>query len=135
MINNLSRRAAISTVAAIGILASAGSSALADAHLTQLRLSMSGSETDQRSVAMAEVFGPAVAEFASYEPAYNATLFAQGTELEAISRGNLEMSIASAQELAQFFPEFSIFTAGYVHQDSMFPMAWTSTIGLQSGLG
>lgn len=123
MINNLSRRAAISTVAAIGILAGAGSSALADAHLTQLRLSMSGSETDQRSVAMAEVFGPAVSEFASYEPAYNATLFAQGTELEAISRGNLEMSIASAQELAQFFPEFSIFTAGYVHQDAAHQVA------------
>jgi TRAP-type C4-dicarboxylate transport system substrate-binding protein len=28
------------------------------------------------------------------------------------------MSITSAQELAQFFPEFSIFTAGYVHQDA-----------------
>ena len=28
------------------------------------------------------------------------------------------MSIASAQELAQFFPEFSIFATGYVHQDA-----------------
>lgn len=84
----------------------------------KLRLSMAGSETDQRSVAMAEIFGPAVADFADYQASYNATLFAQGTELEAISRGNLEMSITSAQELAQFFPEFSIFTAGYVHQDA-----------------
>ena len=42
----------------------------------------------------------------------------RGTELEAISRGNLTMSIASAQELAQFFPEFSIFATGYVHQDA-----------------
>jgi TRAP-type C4-dicarboxylate transport system substrate-binding protein len=64
-----------------------------------------------------------VSGFASYEPAYNATLFAQGTELEAISRGNLEMSITSAQELAQFFPEFSIFTAGYVHQDAAHQVA------------
>ena len=38
--------------------------------------------------------------------------------LDAISRGNLTMSIASAQELAQFFPEFSIFATGYVHQDA-----------------
>ncbi len=115
MITKLTRRAALTSVAALSLMANA---AFADGHLIQLRLSMSGSETDQRSVAMAEVFGPAVSEFASYEPAYNATLFAQGTELEAISRGNLEMSIVSAQELAQFFPEFSIFATGYVHQDS-----------------
>ena len=38
--------------------------------------------------------------------------------LKPISRGNLEMSIASAQEMAQFFPEFSIFATGYVHQNA-----------------
>ncbi|WP_075219363.1 TRAP transporter substrate-binding protein DctP [Acuticoccus yangtzensis] len=84
----------------------------------QLRLSAVSSETDQRAVALAEKFGPAVADFASYEPHYNATLFAQGAELEAIATGDLEMSITSAQELATFFPEFSIFTAGYVLQDA-----------------
>ncbi len=83
-----------------------------------LRLSTPASETDQRSVALATIFGPAVAEFATYEPHYNASLFKQGTELEAIARGNLEMSIASAQELAAIFPEFSIFTAGYLHRDA-----------------
>ena len=67
---------------------------------------------------MANVFAPMVASFANYQPGYNGSLFAQGTELEAISRGNLTMSIASAQELAQFFPEFSIFATGYVHQDA-----------------
>lgn len=59
-----------------------------------------------------------VSGFADYQPGYNGTLFAQGTELEAIAGGNLTMSIASAQELAQFFPEFSIFATGYVHQDA-----------------
>lgn len=83
-----------------------------------LRMSTPASETDQRSIALAEVFGPAVSEFASYEPHYNASLIAQGSELEAIATGDLEMSIASAQELATFFPEFSIFTAGYVHQSA-----------------
>lgn len=117
----LTRRVAMAALLAAGSIA--GSAAFADGHKIQLRLSMAGSETDQRSVAMAEVFGPAVAEFASFEPSYNATLFAQGTELEAISRGNLEMSITSAQELAQFFPEFSIFTAGYVHQDAAHQVA------------
>ena len=57
-------------------------------------------------------------DFADFKAGYSGSLFAQGTELEAISRGNLTMSIASAQELAQFFPEFSIFATGYVHQDA-----------------
>jgi TRAP-type C4-dicarboxylate transport system substrate-binding protein len=112
----LTRRLAMAALVVAGSIA--GAPAFADGHQIQLRLSMAGSETDQRSVAMAEVFGPAVSGFASYQPSYNATLFAQGTELEAISRGNLEMSITSAQELAQFFPEFSIFATGYVHQDA-----------------
>ena len=122
MISKFSRRAATGAIAAVGIAAGALGPAIAEDKI-QLRLAASGSETDQRSIAMAEVFGPAVAEFASYEPSYNSTLFAQGTELEAISRGNLEMSITSAQELAQFFPEFSIFTAGYVHQDAAHQVA------------
>ncbi len=117
----VTRRVATAALVAAGVLAQ--TPAFADAHQIQLRMSMAGSETDQRAVAMAEVFGPAVAEFADYQPSYNATLFAQGTELEAISRGNLEMSITSAQELAQFFPEFSIFTAGYVHQDAAHQVA------------
>ncbi len=83
-----------------------------------LRLSTPATETDQRSVGLATIFGPAVAGFATYEPHYNATLFKQGTELEAIARGNLEMSITSAQELATLIPEFSIFTAGYLHKDA-----------------
>lgn len=83
-----------------------------------LRMSTPASETDQRSVALQEVFAPAVADFATYEPHYNASLIAQNSELEAIASGDLEMSIASAQELAQYFPEFSIFAAGYVHQDA-----------------
>lgn len=84
----------------------------------RLRLSAVQSETDQRSIAMLEKFAPMVADFASFEPHWNGSLFQQGTELEAIASGDLEMSITSAQELATFFPEFSIFTAGYVHQSA-----------------
>jgi TRAP-type C4-dicarboxylate transport system substrate-binding protein len=111
------RRSAIASVAALGLVATA-IPAMADGHKMTFTLATSGSETDQRSVAMASVFAPMVAEFADYQPGYNGTLFAQGTELEAIAGGNLTMSIASAQELAQFFPEFSIFATGYVHQDA-----------------
>jgi len=112
----ISRRAALAAAVAAATLASATFACAQDK--IQLRLSTPATETDQRSVALAEVFGPAVADFASYEPHYNASLIAQGSELEAISSGDLEMSITSAQELATFFPEFSIFATGYVHQDA-----------------
>jgi TRAP-type C4-dicarboxylate transport system substrate-binding protein len=89
----------------------------------KLRMSTPATPTDQRSIGLEEVFGPAVADFATYEPHYNATLFKQGTEIEAIARGNLEMSITSAQELATILPEFSIFTAGYLHRDAAHQVA------------
>lgn len=117
------RRTMLASVAAAAIaITTLGQSALAQDKVT-LRLSTPASETDQRAVALVEKFGPAVSEFANFEPHWNATLFNQGTELEAIARGNLEMSIASAQELAVFFPEFSIFTAGYVHRDAAHQVA------------
>lgn len=98
-------------------LAAATTPASAQAALT-LRMSTPATPTDQRSVALAEIFGPAVKDFATYQPHYNSTLFKQGTELEAIARGNLEMSITSAQELATIFPQWSIFTAGYLLRDA-----------------
>lgn len=110
------RTAALAVTLAITVPASPPS--LAQDDPVVLRMSTPASETDQRSVALAEVFAPAVADFADYQPHYNGSLIAQGAELEAIANGDLEMSIASAQELATFFPEFSIFATGYVHQDA-----------------
>ncbi|MDA0698036.1 MAG: TRAP transporter substrate-binding protein DctP [Proteobacteria bacterium] len=97
--------------------------AFAGDHLVQLRMSTPASATDARSVALQEVFAPAVAGFASYEPHYNGSLIKQNSELEAIASGDIEMSITSAQELAQYFPEFSIFATGYVHQDAAHQVA------------
>ena len=106
------RRAAIGSAVALSI---ASSAMAADMTFT---LATSGTENDARSVAMREVFAPMVSGFADFNAGYNGTMFAQGTELDAISRGNLTMSITSAQDLAQFFPEFSVFATGYVHQDA-----------------
>lgn len=47
----------------------------------------------------------------------NATLFKQGTEPAAMQRGNLDMAMISAQDIAKQIPEWSIFTAGYVIRD------------------
>ncbi|MEE9319459.1 MAG: TRAP transporter substrate-binding protein DctP [Granulosicoccus sp.] len=84
----------------------------------KLRLSSPATEADFRAQGLATVFADGVAEFAEYEPHYNDTLFKQGTELVAIARGNLEMSMTSAQELAKLIPEWSIFTAGYLMRDA-----------------
>ncbi len=109
---NFTRRA----ITALAIVALAGPALAQDK--IKLRMSIAASETDTRSVALQEIFAPAVAEFATYEPHYNNSLIAQNAELEAILSGDLEISLTSPQELAQYFPEFSVFATGYVHQDA-----------------
>lgn len=119
MTANISRRGFLGTAASAlvaGSFADTGRARAADKVV--LRLSTPATATDQRSVGLEKVFGPAVADFATYEPHYNASMFKQGTELEAIARGNLEMSITSPQELATLIPEWSIFTAGYLLRDA-----------------
>ena len=116
--NLLSRRTAIALLlSAALVFGLAGQSIAADKKI-KLRMAGSGSPTGTRAISLDKKFAPAVAGFADYEPHWNSSLFKQGTELEAIARGNLEMALASAQELAVFFPEFSIFATGYVHRDA-----------------
>ncbi len=122
MTATFTRRSLLAVSAAAAALAATGGGAIAEGKL-KLRLSSVNSETDQRAIAMMEKFAPAVADVAEFEPHWNGTLFKQGTELEAIARGNLEMAITSAQELAEFIPEFSIFSAGYVHQSAAHQVA------------
>jgi len=120
--NLLSRRTVLSILLSAAIVFGlAGQSAAGDK--IKLRLAGSGSATGTRAIALDKVFGPAISEFAEFEPHWNSSLFKQGTELEAIARGNLEMALASAQELAVFFPEFSIFATGYVHRDATHQVA------------
>lgn len=107
----LAGAAGLAAASAVGARASAQEKPL-------LRLSTPASATDQRVIALTEKFGAAIADFATFQPHVNATLFKQGTEIEAIARGNLEMSIASAQELATIIPGWSIFTAGYLLRDA-----------------
>ena len=122
MLTSFTRRMLLASAAALAVSATTATTAMAQDKI-KLRLSAVQTETDQRSVAMLEKFAPMVSDFADFEPHWNGSLFQQGTELEAIASGDLEMSITSAQELATFFPEFSIFTAGYVHQDAAHQVA------------
>ncbi len=118
MIQTIARRTVIgaATVALLAGIGLAGPAAAQDK--ITLRMSTPASETDFRSQGLATIFAEGVSDFATYEPHYNDSLFKQGTELVAIARGNLEMSITSAQELAKLIPEWSIFTAGYLMRDA-----------------
>ena len=122
MKNLLSHRAVITILVSAALVFGLAGQSLAGEKV-KLRLASSGSPTGTRAYALTKVFGPAISEFAVFEPHWNSSLFKQGTELEAIARGNLEMALASAQELAVFFPEFSIFAAGDVHRDAAHQVA------------
>lgn len=122
MKNVFSRRTLLTVIISAALIFSLAGESLADKKI-KLRLASSGSATGTRAIALNKVFAPAVSEFAEFEGHWNSSLFKQGTELEAIARGNLEMALASAQELAVFFPEFSIFATGYVHRDGAHQVA------------
>ena len=114
---SIDRRTVIAAVAGLAATVAFGAGAVAQQKVL-LRLSSPASATDQRALGLEKYFGPAVADFATFQPHWNASLFKQGTELAAIARGNLEMSIASAQELSTIIPAWSIFTAGYLLRDA-----------------
>lgn len=120
--NMFSRRVVVPVLVLVMLVFGLASPGLAAGKI-KLRMAGSGSDTGTRAISLDEQFAPAVAGFANYEPHWNSSLFKQGTELEAIARGNLEMALASAQELAQYFPEFSIFATGYVHRDDAHQLA------------
>lgn len=121
---SVNRRHLLAGAAGLAVSGVCGLPAMA-ADKVLLRLSGVNSATDQRAIGLIEKFGPAIKDFATFEPHWNGELFKQGTEIEAIARGNLEMSITSAQELSTIFPAWSVFTAGYLlrsaeHQKKVF---------------
>jgi TRAP-type transport system periplasmic protein len=85
----LNRRGLMAASIAAGMTLGAGAGAGLAQDKLKLRLSSVNSVTDQRAIALIEKFGPAIADFATFEPYWGGSLFKQGTELEAISRGNL----------------------------------------------
>jgi tripartite ATP-independent transporter DctP family solute receptor len=86
----------------------------------QLRISSPAVDTDWHAK-MLTVFKDKLEELApgqfAVEIHLNGTLFKQGTEPAAMQRGNLEMAMISAFDIAKQIPEWSIFTAGYLIRD------------------
>lgn len=111
----LSRRAALAVaLAATTILVQAPSALAQDRPV--LRLSSVVSDNDIRAEAFQEI-SDAVAEVFDLQVFNGSTLVAQGGELTAIQRGNLEMGLVAPQALSNQVPEWSILTAAYVLQD------------------
>lgn len=86
-----------------------------------LRISTPGSEAEWQSRGL-EVFKTELDKLMpgafDVQIHYNGTLFAQGTEIEAMQRGNLEVGMTSPQDIAALIPEYSIFTTGYLFRDA-----------------
>lgn len=116
---SLTRRALLAATAAIGVTAF-GFSAPAFAAAQKLRISSPAVESDWHAkmltVFKEELEKTAPGQF-EVEIHLNGTLFKQGTEPPAMQRGNLDMAMISAQDIAKQIPAWSVFTAGYLIRD------------------
>lgn len=121
----ITRRSALIGAAALAAFSSAPAIA---ADPIRLRISTPAVESDWHA-RMLTVFKDELAKTApgefDVEIHLNATLFKQGTEPAAMERGNLDMAMISAQDIAKIVPAWSVFTAGYlirdpVHQKKVF---------------
>ena len=112
------RRALLAGVAFLATTMLAGT-AFADAKA--LRISTPGAESEVQSKALVvfkDELEKALPGAFDVQIHYNGTLFAQGTEIEAMQRGNLEVGMISPQDIAALIPEYSIFTNGYLMRDA-----------------
>lgn len=112
------RRTLVALAAALGLASAMPAFAAADP--IKLRISTPAVETDWHAkmltVFKEELEKAAPGEF-DVEIHLNGTLFKQGTEPVAMQRGNLEMAMISAQDIANQIPAWSVFTAGYLIRD------------------
>ena len=114
----LGRRTFLAAGAAVVAMPFIARSSLAGAKV--IRISTPGSPEEWQSKALEEfkkelnASAPGQFDVQNY---YNGTLFGQGTEIEAMQRGNLEVGMVSPQDIAVQIPEYSIFTTGYLMRD------------------
>jgi len=105
------------TLAGFGLMSAAPALA---SEVTKLRISTPAVESDWHAKMLVvfkdELERLAPGEF-NVEIHLNASLFKQGTEPTAMQRGNLEMAMISAQDIAKQIPAWSVFTAGYLIRD------------------
>jgi len=113
------RRRALLAGAALFVTAAMAMPALAQSKV--IRISTPGAESEIQSKALGvfkDELEKALPGAFDVQIHYNGTLFAQGTEIEAMQRGNLEVAMVSPQDVAALIPEYSIFTNGYLMRDA-----------------
>src|SRR5687767_11783454 len=104
-------------VGTLGVLALPLVSRLAYASAKVIRISTPGSAEEWQSkglVKFKEALEAAMPGAFDVQIHFNGTLFGQGTEIEAMQRGNLEVGMISPQDITEIIPEYSIFTTGYL---------------------
>ncbi len=115
---SISRRSFGSLVLGAGLALAASTTLAADP--VKIRISSPAVDTDWHAK-MLYVFKDKLNELLpgqfNVEIHLNGTLFKQGTEPVAMQRGNLEVAMISAFDIAKQIPEWSIFTAGYLLRD------------------
>lgn len=86
-----------------------------------IRISTPGTDSEWQSkalVAFKDVLEKSMPGAFDVQIHYNGTLFAQGTEIEAMQRGNLEVALISPADVTELIPSYSIFTTGYLMRDA-----------------
>ncbi|EAQ11177.1 TRAP-type C4-dicarboxylate transport system substrate-binding protein [Maritimibacter alkaliphilus HTCC2654] len=110
----LGRRALLSLAVATSVMAAVPATAQ---DTVELNFSAVFSANDIRAEMMNK-FSEALTDEFTFNGYYGATLFAQGTELVAIQRGNLEMGNIAPQDVSNQLPAFSILTSAYLFRDA-----------------
>ncbi len=114
----LDRRSFVAGTAALFTTGMMASEAAAAAKV--IRISTPGTDSEWQSkalVAFKDALEKSMPGAFDVQIHYNGTLFAQGTEIEAMQRGNLEVALTSPADIAELIPEYSIFTTGYLIRD------------------
>ena len=86
-----------------------------------IRISTPGTDGEWQSkalVAFKDALDKAMPGAFDVQIHYNGTLFAQGSEIEAMQRGNLEVALISPADVSELIPAYSIFTTGYLMRNA-----------------
>ncbi|MFN4099859.1 MAG: TRAP transporter substrate-binding protein DctP, partial [Pararhodobacter sp.] len=94
-----------------------GLAASAQAQAVELIYSDTVAETDIRTTLLRAEFGECLGEGFSFQSFHGATLFAQGTELTAMQRGNLDMGNLAPFDFLNQVPETSILGVPFLFRD------------------
>jgi tripartite ATP-independent transporter DctP family solute receptor len=89
-------------------------------------------EADARTKILREVFGGNLGPEFEFKSHHGGTLFKQGTEPQAIQRGNLDMANIASADVINQVPVFSILMTPYLIKDvAHLRRLWSSEVGRQ----